>query len=101
MLLTATSTDVERWYIQLCCMVKQPHQHYITKLKQSKSAKFLINSSYMAKRGEIGWYMVNIKSENDRIMNVNEWGGLYMKSDVYNERLSEIGTKLIKRELKQ
>jgi len=40
----------EIWYVQLCCMVrKQPHQHYITKLKWSKSVKVLINSSYKAK----------------------------------------------------
>ena len=34
-------------------------------------------------------------------MNVNEWMGLYTKSDVYNERTNEIGAKLMKRELKQ
>ena len=45
--------------------------------------------------------MVNIRPENDRIMNVNEWGGLYTRSDVYNERTNEIGAKLVKRELKQ
>jgi len=35
------------------------------------------------------------------MMNVNECVGLYTKSDVCNERSSEIGAKLIKHELKQ
>ena len=45
--------------------------------------------------------MVNIRPENDRIMNVKERMGLYTKSDVYNKRTNEIGVKLMKRELKQ
>jgi len=49
----------------------------------------------------IEWYVVNIRPENDRIMNVKERMGLYTKSDVYNKRTNEIGVKLMKRELKQ
>jgi len=52
-------------------------------------------------RGKIGWYKANIRPENDQIMNVNHWICPYMRSDVYNKRLSEIRVKLIKCELKQ
>ena len=44
---------------------------------------------------------VNIRPENDRILNVNDGMCSYTKSDVFNERTNEIGAKLMKRELKQ
>jgi hypothetical protein len=44
---------------------------------------------------------VDIRLKNDWIMCVNEFMGLHMRSNVCIKRLSKIGAKLIKHELKQ
>ncbi len=51
--------------------------------------------------GQKEQYKVEMQLESDWIMFVNEWMGLYTKSDVYNKRLSEIRAKSIKCKLKQ